>query len=53
MSITVAPRKIEDIAHDFFFWRVGGGGGGGGGVNIMGGGKLKIVQMANWKFYVT
>ena len=27
MSITVAPRKIEDIAHDFFF---GGGGGGGG-----------------------
>ena len=40
MSITVAPRKIEDIAHVFFFW-------GGGGVNIMGGGELQIVQMAN------
>ena len=49
MSITVAPRKIEDIAHDFFFLP----GGGGGGINIMGGGKLQIVQMANWKFYVT
>ena len=33
----------------FFFWR----GGGGGGINIMGGGELQIVQMANWKFYVT
>ena len=33
----------------FFF----GGGGGGGGINIMGGGELQIVQMANWKFYVT
>ena len=42
MSITVAPRKIEDIAHDFFFWP-----GGGGGINIMGGGELQIVQMAN------
>ena len=41
MSITVAPRKIEDIAHDFFFWR------GGGEVNIMGGGELQIMQMAN------
>ena len=50
MSITVAPRKIEDIAHDFFFF---GRGGGGGGINIMGGGELQIVQMANWKFYVT
>ena len=49
MSITVAPRKIEDIAHDFFF----GAGRGGGGINIMGGGELQIVQMANWKFYVT
>ena len=50
MSITVAPRKIEDIAHDFFFLA---GGVGGGGINIMGGGELQIVQMANWKFYVT
>ena len=50
MSITVAPRKIEDIAHDFFG---GGGGGGEGGINIMGGGELQIVPMANWKFYVT
>ena len=39
MSITVALRKIKDIAHVFFF--------GGGGVNIMGGGELQIVQMAN------
>ena len=46
MRITVAPRKIEDIAHDFFFGG-GGGGGGGGGINIMGGGELQIVQMAN------
>ena len=47
MSITVAPRKIKDIAHDFFFFGGGGGGGGGGGINIMGGGELQIVQMAN------
>ena len=26
---------------------------GAGGINIMGGGELQIVQMANWKFYVT
>lgn len=31
----------------FFF------GGGGGEVNIMGGGELQIMQMANWMFYVT
>ena len=42
MSITVALRKIEDIAHDFFFLT-----GGGRGINIMGGGELQIVQMAN------
>ena len=41
MSITVALRKIKDIAHVIFFFL------GGGGVNIMGGGELQIVQMAN------
>ena len=50
MSITDALRKIKDIAHAIFFW---GGGGGGLGINIMGDGELKIVQMANWMFYVT
>ena len=40
MSITVAPRKIKDIAHDFFL-----AGSGGGGVNIMGGDELQIVQI--------
>ena len=49
MSITVALRKIKDIAHVIFFF---GGGGRGRGVNIMGGGELQIVQMANWFFYV-
>ena len=39
MSITVAPRKIEDIAHDFFLLA----GGGEGGINIMGGGELKVL----------
>ena len=48
MSITVALRKIKDIAHVIFFL----GGGRGRGVNIMGGGELQIVQMANWFFYV-
>ena len=42
MSITVALRKIKDIAHVIFFFF-----GGGGGVNIMGGGELQIVQMTN------
>ena len=46
MSITVALRKIKDIAHVIFFFFCGGG------VNIMGGGELQIVQMANWFFYV-
>ena len=49
MSITVALRKIKDIAHVIFFFFVGGGGGE---LNIMGGGELQIVQMANWFFYV-
>ena len=42
MSITVAPRKIKDIAHDFF---LGGKWGGGGEGNIMGGDELQIVQI--------